>query len=124
MKKAILLFSILILSSCASYSPVVDTQSISNDAKYDRDVAECRELARSNTDTGKSVAKQGLIGGAIGTGTGTLIGLIAGNTVKGLATGAVIGGVAGGVKGGYESEREYEAIFRNCMRGRGYNVLN
>jgi uncharacterized protein YcfJ len=124
MKKTISLFSILILSSCAGYSPVVDPQSISNHAKYDRDVAECREVAKSNTDTGKSVAKHGIIGGAIGTGTGALLGLIGGNTVRGLATGAVIGGVAGGVTGGYEGEREYEAIFRNCMRGRGYNVLN
>lgn len=124
MKKAILVFSMLVLSSCAGYNPVVDPQSVSNDAKYDRDVAECRELARGNTDTGTSVAKHGLIGGAIGTGTGALLGVIAGNTVRGLATGAVIGGVVGGVKGGYKSDLQYETIFRNCMRGRGHNVLN
>jgi len=124
MKRAMLFFSVIFLTSCAAYNPVVDPQSVENDAKYDRDIAECREIAGSNTDTGSSVAKHGLIGGAIGTGTGALLGLISGNTVRGLATGAVIGGVAGGVKGGYRSEQEYEVIFRNCLEGRGYNVLN
>lgn len=117
-----MLFSILILSSCAVYSPVVDPQSISNDAKYERDVVECRDLASSNTVN--SMTKHGLIGGAIGTGTGALLGLIAGNTVRGLATGAVIGGVAGGLKGGYKSDQQHKTIFRNYMIGRGYNVLN
>ena len=124
MRKGILLFLLLMLSSCAGYTPVIDPQSISDDAQYNTDISECRQLAKSNTNAGKTVAKHGLIGGAIGTGTGALLGLIAGNTVRGLATGAVIGGVAGGVKGGYRSEQEYESIFRNCMRGRGYNVLN
>ena len=118
MRKIIFLFSMLFLSSCAGYNPAVDPQTVSNTAKYDRDVEECRELARQNTgitDTAKSVAKNILIAGAIGAGTGTLLGVIAGETAKGLATGAVIGGAAGGVKGAYESDKEYETIFRNCM---------
>ena len=62
--------------------------------------------------------------GGVGAGTGALIGAIAGDAVKGLAFGAVIGGVAGGAKGIYDSEKGYEQIYRNCMIGRGYNVLN
>lgn len=124
MRKIIFLFSILFLSSCAAYNPVVDPQSVRDTARYNRDAAECRALASRNTDTATSVAKDSLIGGAIGAGAGTLFGVIAGDTIKGLATGAVVGGLAGGAKGGYESDREYETIFRNCMRGRGYNVLN
>lgn len=124
MKKIIILFSILFLSSCATYHPVVDSQSVSDQTKYNRDVTDCRVLASQNTDTFRSVAKDSLIGGAIGAGTGTLLGVITGNTAKGLATGAVIGGLAGGTKGAYDSENEYETIFRNCMRGRGYYVLN
>lgn len=124
MKKTIILFSMLLFSSCATYHPVVDSQSVNDTTKYNRDVAECRYLAKQNTDTFRSVVKDSLIVGAIGAGTGTLLGVITGNTAKGLATGAVIGGVAGGSKGAYESENEYERIFRNCVRGRGYNVLN
>ena len=127
MRKMIFLFSVLFLSSCASYNPVVDPQSVSNTAMYNRDVAECRELASHNAgtrETAKSIAKNTLIAGAIGAGTGTLIGTIFGNAGKGLAAGSVIGGTAGVTKGLHESDKEYETIFRNCMGGRGYNVLN
>lgn len=125
MRKIIFAFSIMgILASCATYNPVVDPQSVRNDDKYYQDRAECRALAQANTSTTKSVAKDALIGGAVGAGTGSLIGVIAGDTVKGLALGSVIGGVAGGAKGVYESNKGYEQIYRNCMSGRGYNVLN
>ncbi len=125
MKEIILVFSVMaILVSCATYNPVVDPASVRNDDKYYQDRAECRALAKANTSTTKSVAKDALIGGAVGAGTGSLIGVIAGDTVKGLALGSVIGGVAGGAKGAYSSNKDYEQIYRNCMTGRGYNVLN
>ncbi len=124
MKRIVLVCSMVILASCASYSPVVDPQSVRNDDKYYRDRAECRALADANTSKGKSVARDTVIGGAVGTGTRALIGAIAASASKGLAYGAVIGGVAGATKGVYESNKNYETIYRNCMRGRGYNVLN
>ncbi|MBI4228777.1 MAG: glycine zipper family protein [Deltaproteobacteria bacterium] len=125
MRKIIFAFSVVsILASCATYSPVVDPQSVRNDDKYYQDRAECRALAQANTSTTKSVAKDALIGGAVGAGTGSLIGVIAGDTVKGLALGSVIGGVAGGAKGVYEGNKDFEQIYRNCMIGRGYSVLN
>jgi outer membrane lipoprotein SlyB len=125
MRKIIFACSIMVmLASCATYNPVVDPQSVRSDDKYYQDRAECRALAQANTSTTKSVAKDALIGGAVGAGTGSLIGVIAGDTVKGLALGSVIGGVAGGAKGAYSSNRDFEQIYRNCMRGRGYNVLN
>ena len=124
MKRIVLVCSMVILASCASYSPVVDPQYVRNDDAYYRDRAQCRALADANTSTAKSVAKDTVIGGAVGTGTGALIGAIAGSATKGLAYGAVIGGLAGATKGVYESNKNYETIYRNCMRGRGYNVLN
>jgi uncharacterized protein YcfJ len=125
MRKIIFAFSVMsVLASCATYSPVVDPQSVRSDDKYYQDRAECRALAKANTSSTKSVAKDALIGGAVGAGTGSLIGVIAGDTVKGLALGSVIGGVAGGAKGVYGSNKDYEQIYRNCMIGRGYNVLN
>lgn len=129
MRKILLLPLILLISSCASstiggYNPVVDPQSVEDTAEYNNDVTDCRAIASGNTNTAASVAKGGLISGAIGTATGTLLGLIYGDTVRGLTTGAVIGGVSGGVGGAVNSQREYEAIFKNCLRGRGYNILN
>jgi len=124
MNYILLALSLFIFVSCATYNPVVDPGSVRNDDKYYRDRAECRALAEANTSTVKSTAKDAVIGGAVGTGTGALIGTIAGNTVSGLAYGAVIGGVAGAAKGLYDSNKNYETIYRNCMRGRGYDVLN
>jgi uncharacterized protein YcfJ len=124
MRKHLFIFSVIILLSCASYTPVVDTQNVKNQDKYYRDQAECKTIASQNTSTAKNVAKDTVIGGAVGAGTGTLLGVITGNTVTGLAMGSVIGGVAGGAKGAYDSNKNYETIYRNCMRGRGYNVLN
>ncbi len=124
MNKIIFALSILIFFSCASYTPVVDPQNVRNQDRYYRDQAECKNIASQNTSTTKNVAKGTVIGGAVGAGTGTLLGVITGHTVTGLAAGAVIGGVAGGAKGAYDSDKNYETIYRNCMRGRGYNVLN
>lgn len=109
---------------CQTYTPVIDPGSVQNSDRYYRDQAECRAIAKQGAPNWKNTAKDTVVGGAVGTGAGALIGTIAGDTVSGLAYGAVIGGLAGGAKGVYDSEKGYEEIYRNCMRGRGYNVLN
>jgi len=124
LKKILLIISTLAVLGCQTYTPVVDPASVRNDDKYYRDQAECRAIAQQGAPNWKNTAKDTVVGGAVGTGAGALIGTIAGNTVSGLAYGAVIGGLAGGAKGVYDSEKGYEQIYKNCMRGRGYNVLN
>jgi len=119
---AFLILTVAVLG-CQTYTPVVDPQSVRNDDRYYRDQAECQAIAKQGAPNWKNTAKSTAIGGGVGAGTGALIGAIAGNTGAGLAYGAVIGGVAGGAKGVYSSEKGYEQIYRNCMRGRGYNVL-
>ncbi|MGH7851071.1 MAG: glycine zipper domain-containing protein [Thermodesulfobacteriota bacterium] len=124
MKKIAFLITVAALLGCQTYNPVVDPQSTGNSDAYYRDQAECKAIAQQGAPGWKNTAKDTVVGGAVGTGTGALIGTIAGNTVAGLAYGAVIGGLAGGAKGVYDSEQGYEQIYRNCMIGRGYNVLN
>ena len=124
MKKILLIVSTIAVLGCQTYTPVVDPASVRNDDKYYRDQAECRAIAQQGAPNWKNTAKDTVVGGAVGTGAGALIGTIAVNTVSGLAYGAVIGGLAGGAKGVYDSEKGYEQIYKNCMRGRGYNVLN
>lgn len=126
MRSLILSLSILIVVGCQTYTPVVDPQSVSTEKedKYYRDQAECKALASQSTGGARSVARDTVVGGAVGTGTGALIGTIAGDTVEGLAYGAVIGGLAGGARGVYQNNKEYETVYRNCMKARGYDVLN
>lgn len=118
--------SMLFLTACQTYKPVVDTQTLSGEeqARYDRDRYECRILAEQSSGGAGNVARDTAVGGAVGAGTGSLIGVITGDTVKGLALGSVIGGVAGLTKGVSDNEKNFENIYRNCMRNRGYNVLN
>ncbi|MCZ6527647.1 MAG: YMGG-like glycine zipper-containing protein [Thermodesulfobacteriota bacterium] len=127
MKKLLILipmFALIAVLGCQTYSPVIDPGSVQSGDRYYRDQAECRAIAKQGAPGWKDTAKDTAIGGGVGAGTGALIGAIAGDAVKGLAFGAVIGGVAGGAKGIYDSEKGYEQIYRNCMTGRGYNVLN
>ena len=127
MKKLLLLVSIFTVTAvlgCQQYNPVVDPGSVRNSDRYYRDQAECKAIAKQGAPGWKDTAKDTVIGGGVGAGTGALIGAIAGDAVKGLGYGAVIGGVAGGAKGVYDSEKGYQQIYRNCMVGRGYNVLN
>jgi outer membrane lipoprotein SlyB len=120
---AFLVLTLAVLG-CQTYTPVVDPGSVRNDDRYYRDQAECKAIAKQGAPGWKDTAKDTAIGGGVGAGTGALIGAIAGNAGAGLAYGAVIGGVAGGAKGIYSSEKGFNEIYRNCMRGRGYNVLN
>ena len=51
------------------------------------------------------------------------LGAIFGNSGD-VARGAGAGGVVGGARGAASGEREKDQVLRNCLRGRGYRVLN
>ncbi len=118
--------ALLFLVSCASYEPVVDTYSLNDEEynRYHRDIAECRYIAENNSLDEEGVFVSTAGGAAVGAGTGALIGVILGDTVEGLAIGAVVGGLEGFLHGVCSSDEEYAYIYRNCLAGRGYHVLN
>jgi len=125
MKNIIYILALLMLSSTYLLAdPVVDPASIKNQDKYYRDNAECKALAKENKGGVGNVAKNTAIGAGVGAGTGALIGAIGGGVGKGLGIGAVVGGVAGGGTSIYKNHKTYDEIYKNCMRGRGYRVLN
>jgi len=125
MKKTTYLLVLLIISSSYVFAdPVVDPASIKNQDKYYRDNAECKALAKDNKGGVGNVAKNTAIGAGVGAGTGALLGAIGGSVGKGLGIGAVVGGVAGGGMSIYKNQKNYDEIYKNCMRGRGYRVLN
>jgi outer membrane lipoprotein SlyB len=125
MKIIIYLLAFLIISSTYVFAdPVVDPASIKNQDKYYRDNAECKALAKDNKGGAGNVAKNTVIGAGVGAGTGALLGVIGGSVGKGLGIGAVVGGVAGGGASIYKNHKNYDEIYKNCMRGRGYRVLN
>jgi outer membrane lipoprotein SlyB len=108
-----------------SYRPTVDTYNNPNAQNLTRDEAECRELARqASGGTAGETAKGAVGGGLLGAAAGAAIGAAAGSPGKGAAIGAAAGGMGGGAYKGLSSDKKFKEAFRNCMRNRGYNVID
>ena len=110
--------SALLLAACASTDRViVDKQNV-DEAQYQQDLSDCRAIA-DQVGTGRDAA-EGAVGGAL---IGGVLGAIFGNsgTAGRMAGGGAVVGAAG--KAG-DAQQEKEQGLKNCMRGRGYRVLN
>jgi outer membrane lipoprotein SlyB len=107
----------LLLAACASRGPIVDTQGVDM-ARYQQDLSQCETYA-AQVNTGTEAGK-GAVGGAV---VGAAIGAIVGNSTT-VARGAGVGGVLGGARGAARGEGEKDQVVKNCLRGRGYRVLN
>ncbi|QEX21064.1 hypothetical protein FRZ61_09850 [Hypericibacter adhaerens] len=111
------------LAGCAqSYQPIVDTKGVDT-AKYQQDLYECRQYAEQVSPVGDA-ATGGLIGAAGGAALGAIVGAFSGGAGTGAAIGAATGGAVGAGAGGVSGVSEQKRIIDNCLRGRGYNVLN
>jgi uncharacterized protein YcfJ len=108
---------ILLTSGCAGHSskPIIDPKGVDM-AQYDADVAECEEIA---TQVEQKAAKQAA-GGAV---VGGLIGAIVGGRSSAVV-GAGVGAVGGGAGGAVDTEHEKNKVVKNCLRNRGYKILN
>lgn len=115
------LTALVLLTACAGANvrPIVDMKD-RDAAKYEVDLTDCQNYATQKsgaTETGTKVA----IGSAV---VGALIGLVSGGTGSNIAQGAGIGAVIGGAGGAYAGNKAQEEIVKNCLRGRGYKVLD
>ena len=118
---------ILVLSvwvtGCAGSRPFVDEPIIDRKgvdmSRYYADKAECEAYA-DEVRTGQKVAR-GAVGGAV---VGGAIGAIIDREPNSAERGAGVGAVTGGVRGAQEGVRETGRVVKQCLRGRGYRVLN
>lgn len=113
------------LAGCAqSYEPVVDTRG-HDSARYQADLGECRQYAQRVSPV-QDAAVGGLGGAAAGAALGAITGALVGGVSagSGAALGAATGGAVGIGAGAYSGVNEQQRVIDNCMRGRGYNVLN
>lgn len=109
-------FSILSMTGCARYSKVIVDPHGSDMSHYQADLAECRQLAEQvDSKVGK-----GIVGGAV---VGGVAGEIVGEGRR-TAVGAKLGALGGAVRGGRATRRERDRVVKNCLRNRGYKVLN
>ena len=106
------------LSGCAAHSdPIIDTKG-EDPELLAQDWAECEAFSHE-VQVSKGVAK----GTATGAAVGAVAGAIGGNSDD-VRDSAAIGGLYGGTRSGLEADREKQAVFKRCMAGRGYRVLN
>ena len=105
----------ILLTACAAHpDPIVDMKGVDSDALA-QDWDEC-EAYSEQILIHQGVAK----GSATGAVVGALGGAIDGNAGRGAASGALYGGT----RSGLDADREKQKVFKRCLRGRGYRVLN
>lgn len=110
----------LSLAACAGRGqggPIVDMKNVDR-AQYEIDLAECRELAEQ-----VAVGERAVAGAAAGAVVGGLVGAAAGDSGTAQRS-AGVGATLGGARGTGDALRERQTVVRNCLRNRGYAVLN
>ena len=107
------------LGACTTTDEIIIDRKGVNMARYEADKAECESYA-SEVRTGEKAAR----GGASGAAVGGAVGAIAGDSSEAAARGAGVGAVTGVVRGLSEGERDKVRVVKQCLRGRGYRVLN
>lgn len=107
--------ALVAVGGCAAHpDPIVDMQGVNVEA-FAKDWNECERY------TEEILISQGVVkGGATGAVVGAIGGAIDGDAGKGAATGALYGGT----RSGLDADREKQKVFKRCLRGRGYRVLN
>ena len=103
------------IRSSAPRAPTADLAEALNPEQLAADWKEC-EAYTEQIVMGEGVAK----GAAVGAAVGAAAGAIHGESGHGAATGAVYGGT----RSGLEADRDKQRVFKRCLRGRGYRVLN
>lgn len=117
-KTTILLCSIAVVMGCAAQpNPIIDMKGVDQE-EFDQDWAEC-EAYRDEIMVARGVAK----GAGLGAIVGAAAGAIGGNSTD-VAEGAAIGGLHGGTVSGLDAEHMRQEVFKRCMIGRNYRVLN
>lgn len=113
----------VLVAGCASHANkssggvIIDRRGV-NMSQYHADLEECRSYASE-----VPVARDTAAGAASGAAVGGLVGAVI-DRPRSLEKGAGVGAVLGGAKGIARSQHEQHRVLRNCLRGRGYRVLN
>ncbi|MDA7965648.1 glycine zipper family protein [Ruegeria sp.] len=119
-KFSLIIPAILSIGACtnvgANYQPIVDGPVGPN---YNADLAQCQALARSQPTLDSNTAGAAAIGAAGAAGVKAIVDDSASDLGRTAVAGALVGAGASAIS----NTQNQEVIVRNCMRGRGYNVV-
>ena len=113
-------------TGCASMSgwhPIVDPRMDQHPETVQRDMVECKDLAKQASDITKEVAMGAGVGAVTGAAGGAAVGAIAGSAATGAAGGAILA-IPAGLWKGYEANEDFKRSFKTCMRQRGHTLVN
>ena len=119
-------FSILpviaLVAACANsgayYVPVIDGPPGPNQAN---DLAACQNLARTQPTLDANTAGAAATGAGVAAASSAIFnGTGSGNNI---GEAAAVGAIVGATGSAINNRQNQEVIVRNCMRGRGYNVI-
>ncbi len=105
------------VAGCAAHpDPIIDTKGVDPD-RLAQDWDEC-EVYTEEIIIAQGVAKGAAGGAAVGAATGAV------SNRREVDEAAGLGAIYGGTRSGLDADRQKQQVFKNCMRGRGYRVLN
>ena len=109
------LLLLALVAGCAAHpDPIIDTKGVDPD-QLAEDRKECEAYSKE-VKISQGVAKGTALGGAVGAVAGAIDGDVAESTAY--------GGLYGGTRSGLDADRDRQQVFKRCMSGRGYRVLN
>jgi hypothetical protein len=109
------LAALTVMSGCAAHpDPIIDMKGV-NEAAMQADWTECEGYSEQVIITRGSA--KGAAGGAV---AGAATGAISGD----VGAGAGYGAIWGATRSTIDADRDKQMVFKRCMRGRGYRVLN
>ena len=112
-----LVLALICLAAGCAQQPIIDTKGV-NMVQYAQDLEECEAYAEQVL-----VARKALGGAAAGAVVGAAIGAAVGNSNTAQRS-AGAGAVVGASKGTGRGLQEKQQVVHNCLRNRGYAVLN
>ena len=111
----VILTASVVLCGCAAHpDPIIDMRGV-NESAMQLDWDECEGYSEQ-VIVAKGTAK-GAAGGAV---SGAATGAISGHVGQGAGYGAIWGATRSTI----DADRDKQGVFKRCMRGRGYRVLN
>ena len=117
MRNAALVVLAALIAGCAAHpDPIIDTTGVDPE-RLAEDWDEC-EAYTEEIMVAKGIGKGATVGAAVGAATGAV------SSRRDVGEAAGVGAIYGGTRSGLDADREKQKVFKNCMRGRGYRVLN
>ena len=113
----LILCPVALAAGCAAHpDPIIDTKGV-DPQRLAEDWDEC-EAYTEEILMAAGIGKGAAVGAAVGAATGAV------SDRREVGEAAGVGAIYGGTRSGLDADREKQKVFKNCMRGRGYRVLN